>query len=270
MSDAKVNLFIYGSLREPRIFKSVSGLSFTLKPSRTDDEILFAEPALLPRHRKVSPDNVYFYAVADKSSKIGGYIIYDIPAWAMAEIDRYEGKRYNRETVKVNTAKGLVQTEAYLTTQESMKKHFGDRFHVNLIHELWLRKRIEDFIERRTRPGEKTTDAKLERQAERELLATTERDLVMTHYHTDAVSDYYLEHELDRPRPSIKHLYNDPQAKTFIENYLALVIKQVLLNQFDERVQSRYRFELEHMRTSERYFKRSVSLLVALQMINSN
>jgi hypothetical protein len=38
----------------------------------------------------------------------------------------------------------------------------------------------------------------------------------------------------------------------------------------EERIQDRYRFELEHMRTSERYFARSVSLLAALQMINSN
>jgi len=270
MDEEKVNLFIYGSLREPAIFKSVSGLSFTINPSRTNDEMLFAEPALLPRYRKVSPDNVYFYAVADRASRIEGLIIYDVPAWAMAEVDKYEGRRYDRETVRVNTAKGLVEAQAYLATHESMKKHFGDRFHVNLIHELWLRKRIEEFIKKRTRPGEETADAELERRADRELLATTERDLVISHYHADAVSDYYLEHELDRPRPSIRHLYNDPQAQSFIENYLALVLKQVLLNQFEEKIQSRYRFDLEHMRTSERYFKRSVSILAALQMINAN
>ncbi|MHC4666754.1 MAG: hypothetical protein ACYS9T_12520, partial [Planctomycetota bacterium] len=151
-----------------------------------------------------------------------------------------------------------------------MKKHFGDRFHVNLIHELWLRKRIEEFIERHTRPGERTVDAELERRADRELLGTTERDLVISHYRTEAVSDYYLEHELDRPRPTIKHLYDDTQASLFIENYLALVLKQVLLNQFEEKIQSRYRYDLEHMRISERYFNRSVSLLAALQMLNAN
>lgn len=263
-------MFIYGSLRDRRIFRSVSGLSVTRKPSEADDKTLLAEPALLPHHRKVSPDNVYFYAVAAPSSRIEGFVIYDVPAHAMAEIDKYEGKRYDRETVHVNTAKGQVEAQAYLVSHESMKKHFGDRFHVNLIHELWLRKRIEKFIKKHTRPGEHTTDAQLERRAHRELLATTERDLVISHYHTDAVSDYYLEHELDRPRPSIKHLYDDPQAQPFIKNYLALVIRQVLLNQLDERIQSRYRFELEHMRTSERYFKRSVSLLAALQMINTN
>ena len=268
--EQKVNLFIYGSLRDRRIFQSVSGLSFSRKTSKVSGHILFAEPALLPHYRRISPDNVYFYAIPAPSSRIDGFVIYDVPAWAMAEIDSYEGKRYDRETVQVNTAGGLIEAQAYLTTHESMKKHFGDRFHVNLIHELWLRKRIEKFIKRHTRPGERTADAELERRAQRELLATTERDLVISHYHTDVVSDYYLEHELDRPRPSIKHLYDDPQAKPLIKNYLALLVKQVLLNQLDERIQARYRFELEHMRTSERYFKRSVSLLVALQMINAN
>lgn len=270
MNSRKVNLFIYGSLRDRRIFQSVSGLSFTKKASKIDGGTLFAEPALLPRYRKVSPDNVYFYAIAARSSRIEGLVIHDVPAPAMAEIDRYEGKRYVRDTVQVNTANGPIGAEAYLVTHDSMEKHFGDRFHVNLIHELWLRKRIERFIKRHTRPGERSVDAESERRAHRELLATTERDLVMSHYHSDAVSDYYLEHELDRPRPSIKHLYDEPEARPFIKNYLALVVKQVLLNQLEEQVLSQYRFDLDRMRTSERYFNRSVSLLVALQMINAN
>jgi len=270
MNERKVNLFIYGSLRDSRIFKSVSGLSFSRKASKVDNETLWAEPAFLAHYRRVSPDNVYFYAVSAPSSKIEGLVVYDIPAWAMAEIDRYEGKRYKREMVQISTASGPVKAQAYLVTHSSMKKYFGDRFHVNLIHELWLRKRIDKFIKRHVRPGERTVDAESERRANRELLATTERDLVMSHYHADAVSDYYLEHELDRPRPSIKYLSDDPEARPFIKNYLALVIKQVLLSQLDDKIQSRYRFELEHMHISERYFKRSVSILAALQMVNAN
>lgn len=270
MSKKKYNLFIYGSLRDRRIFQSVCGFNVTRKPSKTDEDTLLAEPAILPYHRKVSPDNVYYYAVASPSSSIEGFVIHGLPASVLAEIDRYEGKRYKREEVAVNTAKGRVKAQAYLVSQATMKKRFGDRFHVNLIHELWLRKRIKKFLEKHTRPGDKTADAEFERLAERELLATTERDLVITHYRADAVSDYYLEHELNRPHPSIKHLCNDPDVVKFMEKYLVLVLKQVLLNQLDERIQSRYRFEIEHIRTSERYFKRSVSLLIALQMMNDN
>ncbi len=264
------NLFVYGSLRDPQIFESVCGMSFTRKSIKVDAHSLLAEPVFLAGHRKVSPDNVYFYAVESPGSKIEGFVIHDVPEKAMAEIDRYEGKRYQRETVRVHTAHGLVTAQAYLVSPEAMKKHFGDRFHVNLIHELWLRKRIDNFLKKRTRPGDKSIDAELERLAERELLATTERDLVITHYRTDAVSDYFLEHELNRPRPSIRHLYQDKQASKYIYNYLAFVVKQVLLNQLDERIQSNFRFELEHMRSSERYFKRSVSLLIGLQIINNN
>ena len=270
MKQDKLNLFIYGSLRDPNIFKSVCGCSFTKKLSKVDDKTLFAEPAFLPHHRRVSPDNVYFYAVTAASARIEGLVIHHVPAAAMAEIDKYEGKRYKRQTIRVNTANGAVEAQAYLVSQESMKKRFGDRFHVNLIHELWLRKRIDRFIKKRTRPGDRSEDADLERQARRELLATTERDLVISHYRADAVSDYYLEHELDRPLPTAKHLYDDPKAAQFIKNYLILVIKQVLLNQLDEQIQARYRFELEHIRTSERYFARSVSLLAGLQMMNAN
>lgn len=263
-------MFIYGSLRDRVIFQSVSGYTFTLKPSKSGKKMLRAELALLPGHRRVSPDNVYYYAVADNSSRIEGFVIYDVPKKVMDEIDKYEGKRYQRQSVSVYTANGPVNAEAYLVSAESMKKHFGDRFHVNLIHELWLRKRIGSFLKRRTRPGERTLDAELERQADRELLGTTERDLVLTHYQRDAVSDYFLEHELERPRPSIKKLYDNPDANQYIENYLDLVVKQVLLNQLEARIYSQYRFELNHIRTSDRYFHRSVSMLVALQMINSN
>ena len=84
MHRRKVNLFIYGSLRDSRIFQSVSGFSFTRRPSRIDQRTLFAEPAFLPHYRRVSPDNVYFYAVATPASRIEGLVIHDVPLSAMA------------------------------------------------------------------------------------------------------------------------------------------------------------------------------------------
>jgi len=58
-----VNLFVYGSLRDPQIFESICGMSFTRKSGKADAHTLLAEPAFLAGHKKVSPDNVYFYAV---------------------------------------------------------------------------------------------------------------------------------------------------------------------------------------------------------------
>ncbi len=225
---------------------------------------------MLAGHRRVSPDNVYFYAVPDASAKIQGFVIYNVPPEAMKFIDKYEGKFYEREAVHVNTANGLVEAQAYLACPMSMKKRFGDRFHVNLIHELWLRKRIEKFFDEHTRPGEKTIDAHIERRARRELIGTTERDLVVSHLGHDAVSDFFLEHELNRPCPTVKPLYNDPDAQPYVDNYIALVIKQVLLNYFEFMIHDRFRFELDRLIQSHRYFTRIRSLLIALRMINSN
>src|SRR3989339_1914770 len=113
MKNKKVNLFVYGSLRESSIFKSVSGCGFTFDLSKVDDYTFRAEPAFLSGYRRVSPDNVYFYAVKDDISRIEGYIIYGIDQPHVADIDKYEGKRYKRETVNVNTAHGLVEAQAH-------------------------------------------------------------------------------------------------------------------------------------------------------------
>jgi hypothetical protein len=265
------HLFVYGSLREPTIFESICGLSFTLKPSYVDEpKVLFAELAMLDGFRRVSPDDVYFYAIKEAAAKIQGFVIHNIPAQAMAVIDRYEGKMYTRDTVTVNTAHGPFTAQAYLNRHRDMKKHFGDRFHVNLIHELWLRKRIENFFARHTRPGEVSHEADVERRARRELVGTTERDLVVSHLGHQAVSDFYLEHELDRPVPSIRDLCENEQVRPYIANYLSLVIRQVLLNQFEHQLQFRFRFELNQMVNSMRYYTRTVSLLIALRMLNAN
>ncbi len=270
-TEKPMNLFVYGSLRDPSIFESVCGYSFSLKPSEArTGNVLNAELAMLPHYRRVSPDNIYFYAIPDTTSKLQGFVIYDVPASAMKVIDQYEGKFYDRETVQVHTANGTVEAQAYLASTKSMRKRFGDRFHVNLIHELWLRKRIEKFFQSHTRPGEHSIDADIERRARRQLLGTIERDLVVSHLRQDAVSDFYLEHELNRPCPSMRHLINTPEARPYIENYLALVIKLAVMNQFESMIYDRFRFELDRLCPSKRYYTRILSLLIALRMINSN
>jgi hypothetical protein len=58
--------------------------SFSLKPSRIDDKTLFAELAFLPHYRRVSPDNVYYYAVPAPPARIEGLVIHGVPPAAMA------------------------------------------------------------------------------------------------------------------------------------------------------------------------------------------
>jgi gamma-glutamylcyclotransferase (GGCT)/AIG2-like uncharacterized protein YtfP len=271
MTDKKgFNFFVYGSLREPEVFRSVAGVEFSFDKENVNDETLFAEPAFLSGYRKLSPDNVFYYAVKKRNARIEGILIHNVPPESIKDIDSYEGKRYYREQVSVRTASGKASAQAYLVSRETMKKHFGDRFEVNVIHEYWLRKRIKNFIDKNIRPGETGEDVEIERTADREMLATTERDLIMSQYGHEFISDYFLQQELKKPRPSLKHLRDIPEAEPFVRNYITLIIKQVILNQLDSQIQTRYRYEVEHMRNSKRYFHRSVSLLASLQILNAN
>jgi hypothetical protein len=68
MDKLKTNLFVYGSLRDSVIFKSVCGFGFTRYNSQVGPDILWAEPAFLDGYRRVSPDNVYYYAVAEPTA----------------------------------------------------------------------------------------------------------------------------------------------------------------------------------------------------------
>jgi hypothetical protein len=103
----------------------------------------------------------------------------------------------------------------------------------------------------------------VEREADRELLATTERDLVMSHYRRDAVSDYYLEHELNRPRPSINRCAASRRPSP-MSGITYVDLRQVLLNQFDEQLQV---LPLRWASPSLRYF---FARSVCWRMLNAN
>ncbi|MBC8377883.1 MAG: hypothetical protein H8E62_01780, partial [Planctomycetes bacterium] len=75
---------------------------------------------------------------------------------------------------------------------------------------------------------------------------------------------------LDRFCPSIQSLLQTPEALPYAENYLALVIKQAILNHFEWMIYERFRFELDQLCPSQRYFTRTIGLLIAFRMINSN
>ena len=61
----------------------------------------------------------------------------------------------------------------------------------------------------------------------------------------------------------------NPEAKPYLKNYFALIVKQVILNQFEQKIQERFRYDLERLVSSSRYFTRTISLLISLRMLNS-
>lgn len=123
------NLFVYGSLRDKALFRSVCGYDFACTRARMDRNTLFAESGFVLGYTTVSPDGLYPYAVARPGGRIDGLLIHTVPNTAIALIDRYEGRYYRRERVVLKTAAGAVsEAQAYLADEALIHKDFGDQF----------------------------------------------------------------------------------------------------------------------------------------------
>lgn len=97
-----MNLFVYGSLMEPRVFRLVAGLD----PS--------SSPALLSDHARYRiAGQTYPALIPEPGKATSGRIVFDVPSHALRRLDRFEGNWYERVLVDVATDLGRCQAEVY-------------------------------------------------------------------------------------------------------------------------------------------------------------
>ena len=267
----KFKLFVYGTFMERRLFRWVTGQDYVV-----GDEVdrksgsLQAREGLLSGHQKISPDGMYFYAIPRKGHRISGYLIEGLPDELTELLDHYEGKRYIRKKVTVHQGRRRIRAYTYLANEKALRRDFGDRFRVNLKHEHVITKRVEEFLAKRA--AESIPSPLLPRYrlaAEEELRGSTIRDLVRARLESGVVADYFLKRELSRPLPSVKNLLGHPEARPLIRNYLDLLVRQVLFNQTEQQFREQFRFELDHLGQSFRYYEHTPSSLAALRILNN-
>ena len=264
------NLFVYGTFMDRRLFRWVTGHDYSLD-EQTDEEahLLRGRKAILASHQKISPDGMYFYAIGRKRHRISGYLIYSLPTELLELLDHYEGKRYRRTKVTVNQGNHRIRAYIYLANEKTLRQDFGDRFRVNLKHEHVITKHVEDFLEQRTDDsGDSEMPAHYRVMAEEELRGLTIRDLVRARLESSTVADYFLKRELSQPLASISELLKQPEAQQFIGNYLSLLVRQVLFNQTEEKFREQFRFDLDHLGQSLRFYEHTLSSVAALRMLN--
>ena len=97
-----MNLFVYGSLMEPRVFRLVTHLDLPSAPALLSDHARYriagqTYPALIPEPGKATT----------------GRVVFDVPGNALRRLDRFEGKWYERVPVEVETDLGRCQAEVY-------------------------------------------------------------------------------------------------------------------------------------------------------------
>jgi len=264
------NLFIYGTLMNPSVFRAVLGRRLVTVASDADgNESVYARDAILNHYRKISPDNTYLYATPDPQGRIRGYLVGPLPGECKAALRNYEGRNYSRRTVTVQTASGTERAVAFVGNVKQLKHAFGYPFHDPFKQEVLLRDKIDAALREAQREQLHTTEA-LDRRAVGQLHGSTIRDLIRRHFEAGGISDYAIRHSLrDQPLRDYARIVADPQAPAFAPNYLAMVMRQTMFNEIEDRIYQDCRYELDHMSPGEDFYERTLSCLAAMRMLNA-
>jgi gamma-glutamylcyclotransferase (GGCT)/AIG2-like uncharacterized protein YtfP len=276
------NLFVYGTLMNPSVFRAVLGRRLVTVPSDADGrDALFACDAVLNNYKKISPDSTYMYAVPDPQGCIRGYLVGPLPGECMAALRSYEGRNYSRRTLQVQTAKGPQRAVVFVGNLKQLKHAFGYPFRDPFKQEVLLRAKIDSALleaekeQLHTTEGDLATECGLgtstiARRAVGQLHGSTIRDLVRQHFEAGGISDYAIRHSLrNEPLRDFARIVADSQAQTVAPNYLALVIRQAMFNEIEDRIYQDFRYELDHMSSGEDFYERTASCLAALRLLNA-
>lgn len=263
------NLFVYGTLKSPSVFRAVLGVRLVMNPAEAvGQDVFVAREALLPGYKRISPDDTYLYAVPDPAAKLRGYIIENLPGKCLAGLHHYEGRNYRKVAVTVTCAGRQISAIAYVANLAQLEHSFGWRFHDPFKQEVLLRNKIEKILLEDQANRLHTSD-KFSRLALRELHGVTIRDLVRQHFEAGGIGTFIIRSAIrQEPLREFSQLVSDQQAQPYVANYLSLLVRQVLFNQIEDRVRADFRFELDRMMVSDRYYERTISALAALRLLN--
>ena len=276
------NLFVYGTLMNPSVFRAVLGRELVYQEPHADGlSCCPARNAVLPGYKKVSPDNTYLYAVPDPHGRIQGCVAGPLPGESMAALRRYEGRNYAKRTVRVQTQSGPVRAVVFVANLQQLQHAFGYAFRDHFKQEVLLEGKIERALLEAEQEQLHTTE-ETARRAVAELRGDRIRDLQRQHFEVGGISDYVIRWALkEHPLRDFTEVVKEPAAAALAENYLTLAIRQVLFNQLEERIRRDFRHELDHVcppclprsgrqaELQEVFYERTVSSLAALRMLNA-
>jgi len=265
------NLFIYGTLTTPAVFRAVLGRNLVSKSKHADGvDTFLARRAILNGYKKISPDNTYLYAIPDKGHRIIGYLVENLPRETLPALMEYEGRNYSRRTLKVQTGSDKVRAIVFVGRVEQLEHSFGHEFRDPLKQEILLERKIDEAL-REAEEEQFHTSEDLTHRAIIEMRGVAIRNIKRRHFEVGGISDFAIRHTL---RNTLVRDYDrvrtNATARALAPHYLRMVIRQVVFNQFEERIRDEFRYELNHLHHSDVFYERIISSLVALRILNQS
>ncbi len=254
-----VNLFAYGSLRNPAFIESITG------------ETHEGELAVLHGYKKFYTHLGFPFIVPYPEGSVRGKCYFNLSQEALRKIDHFEceGTLYDRKELIVTVRGRQVPAQAYVANIIHIRRTFG----VNM--DLALVEKAERFIEQQvgerikiimTPPGEAPSRSDLVTMTRQELFGAEISNLLNMLLLDKYVSNYTIDAHLKiHGMPSLQSIRTKPWCHPYAPHYLRMVMCHVVLNQLEDYFRHTFRSEL-FMRMP--YCRFTLSLLCALTLIN--
>jgi gamma-glutamylcyclotransferase (GGCT)/AIG2-like uncharacterized protein YtfP len=255
----KINLFAYGSLRNPAFIESITG------------EMLEGKSAVLKGYKKYYTPLGFPFILPHPKGRVYGKCYFGLSPETLQKIDRFEceGTLYDRKKVSLTVQGKPLRAQAYIANLLHIRRAFGPNMDLALVEK--AEKFIEEHAGERIKiltmhPTGDRTESDLVALTRQELFGAEIFNLLNMLLLDKYISDYTIDSHLKiRGLPTLSKIRSDPQALSYAPQYLHLAMRFILLNQFEESFRHQFRSEFFVRMPFCRF---TLSLLAALILHN--
>lgn len=255
----KINLFAYGSLRNPAFIESITG------------EMLEGKSAVLKGYKKYYTPLGFPFILPHPKGRVYGKCYFGLSPETLQKIDRFEceGTLYDRKNVSLSVRGRPLHAQAYIANLLHIRRAFGPNMDLALVEK--AEKFIEEHAGERikilmTHPSGARSESELLALTRQELFGAEIFNLLNMLLLDKYISDYTIDSHLKiRGLPTLEKIRQQPQALACAAPYLQLAMRFILLNQFEEIFRHQFRSEF-FVRMP--YCRFTLSLLAALLLHN--
>ncbi len=255
-------LFAYGTLRDEKILKTITGKKFK------------RQPAILKGYKRCAPKSAYPYILPHEQEMVKGWLIEDITPEIWEKFDEYEkeGLYFLRQKVEVLTEqKKLVEAFTYVGNPEYLRRTFGDKIEYSIHKRVfeYIQERIGDEVYRVYSSSE-NEEKKRSRQQKliREMFGPEINHLTSLYCSEQYLSRYVIKSELEiLGVPTLKNVRKDPQIRPYAPYYLELIVKHSIVNQLEMYIRNSH---IHYLFNPAPYWQFTLTMLAALRLYNNH